>query len=487
MISEKDIVFVTTTLYTKWLNYQKRIIKELFPDSQHIIVDGRGNWPNSWFYWVDEVKKCDQKYYVHIDEDFFITSKDEFMKVFEKMESENIDLIGCPDGYHHFRGANPVAINTFLMYGKVDDVKKINVDLKSLKFELKYILNPVTREAAYSWTNTGNIKFKESYKSDFKYPFKQQGGFNFVNDHEPYYAFLWTMKELGCKFDYLFPHFDETYKSTNARLNPDSNDIGIHMWYTRNWHETFDVHGLPNRERYERVEKFLLNNRKINVYINVAIVGSVNQVLADLINNTLKSGLYSACNKIVLVCNGDFNQISLNLNIPKIEVIKANSDISKCEFPTLEKIWNDCQEDDITVLYLHTKGVTKPDQQTVQDWTNYLSHFNITKWQDRVFELNTFDCSGVNLNGNVEDSNEHPSTWGYGKAPLHYSGNFWWSNSSHIKKLTNPMNWLPDNNYQRWRVMAEMWLCQPNDGKYNCAWRSNVNHYVESYPKNLYE
>jgi len=145
MIRERDIVFVTTTLYTKWLNYQKKIIKELFPDSQHIIVDGRGNWPNSWFYWIDEVKKCDQKYYVHIDEDFFITSKEEFLKVFEKMESENIDLIGCPDGYHQFRGANPVAINTFLMYGKVDDVKKINVDLKNMTFELKHILNPITR------------------------------------------------------------------------------------------------------------------------------------------------------------------------------------------------------------------------------------------------------------------------------------------------------------------------------------------------------
>jgi hypothetical protein len=32
-----------------------------------------------------------------------------------------------------------------------------------------------------------------------------------------------------------------------------------------------------------------------------------------------------------------------------------------------------------------------------------------------------------------------------------------------------------------------MWLCQSNDGKYNCVWRSNVNHYVESYPKKLYE
>ncbi len=113
MIKDSEILFVTTTLYSKWLSYQSNIIKKLFPLSDYIIVDGRENWPNSWFYWIDEVKKSDKKYYIHIDEDFFITSKDELMKSIQKMEDDNIDLLGCPDGYHHFRGANPVALNTF--------------------------------------------------------------------------------------------------------------------------------------------------------------------------------------------------------------------------------------------------------------------------------------------------------------------------------------------------------------------------------------
>jgi hypothetical protein len=252
MISEKDIVFVTTTLYTKWLNYQKQIIKDLFPESRHIIVDGRGNWPNSWFYWIDEVKNCDQEYYIHIDEDFFITNKEEFLKVIEKMKSENIDLIGCPDGYHHYRGANPVAINTFLMFGRVRDIKRINTDLKSMTFNLTSFDN-----ISYSWKNSKNIKFNDSYKSDFSYSFEEQGGSNFINEHEPYYAFLWTMKELGCKFDYLYPHFDDRFKSTNPRVTKDSEDIGIHMWYTRQWNSFMDVHGLPNVERYNRLEKYI--------------------------------------------------------------------------------------------------------------------------------------------------------------------------------------------------------------------------------------
>ena len=62
MINESDIVFVTTTLYTKWLDYQKSIIKKLFPDSEHLIINGKGNWPNSWFNWINELKKSNKKY-----------------------------------------------------------------------------------------------------------------------------------------------------------------------------------------------------------------------------------------------------------------------------------------------------------------------------------------------------------------------------------------------------------------------------------------
>jgi hypothetical protein len=52
-----NFVFVTTTLYTKWLRYQSDIINRLFPGVEHIIIDGRNNWPNSWFNWIDIVKK----------------------------------------------------------------------------------------------------------------------------------------------------------------------------------------------------------------------------------------------------------------------------------------------------------------------------------------------------------------------------------------------------------------------------------------------
>lgn len=251
MINDEDIVFVTTTLSTKWLGYQSKIIKDLFPNSDHILIDGRSNWPNVWFNWIDAIKKKDSKYYIHIDEDFFITSKEELIKAIEKLETEKLDLIGTPDGYSEYRGANPVAMNSFFMIGKVDSLKKLDFEFGKLMFNYSF------DGTNYNSINNFNLKFKEDYLIDFKYDFDIRGGANFSVEQEPYYLFFWLMKDLGMKFGYLYPHFDDYFKSTNPRVDMVSNNIGIHAWYTRNWDQTFEVHGVPNVERYLRIEYHL--------------------------------------------------------------------------------------------------------------------------------------------------------------------------------------------------------------------------------------
>ena len=244
---DKRICFVTTTLYTKWLDYQSKIIKDLFPESTHLIIDGRQNWPYSWFYWIDEVKKTDCDYFIHLDEDFFITDKTELLKAINLLDDS--DIVGCPDGYQHYRAANPVAINTFLLVGKTKILP--DLDFKHIRFGWDNNLG---------WINNLNLMFREEYKTDFDYKFTIQGGSNFNFQQEPYYAFLWKLKELGYKFDYLYPHFDDRFKSTNPRISPDSPDIGIHMWYTRQWNSSELIHGMSNYERYQNVEKFIQEN-----------------------------------------------------------------------------------------------------------------------------------------------------------------------------------------------------------------------------------
>ena len=116
MIQDEGILFVTTTLYTKWLDYQQKLLKKYFPKSEHLIVNGTSRWPYVWFDWIPQLQNySNKKWIIHLDEDCFIQGRDEIIRLLEKMESEGWDCAGVPDGKHHYRGANPVAFNTFFM------------------------------------------------------------------------------------------------------------------------------------------------------------------------------------------------------------------------------------------------------------------------------------------------------------------------------------------------------------------------------------
>lgn len=249
MIKDEDIIFVTTTLHSKWLNYQRKIIKDLFPGSPHVIIDGRTDWPYAWFYWMDEIKEIPGKWFIHIDEDCFIESKDGILKLIEKMDLEGYTLSAVSDAYHHYRGANKVAINSFFMIGNKKDFMDVDFNYLDIKFYL----------TENGWRNSKEILFdRDKHLNGFVYPHEIIGnGENPEYEQEPYYALLWKLKEGGKKFYYLYPHFDERFKSTNPRIDSKSQDIAIHMWYTRFWDSPMDVHGLPNSERYERVEEYL--------------------------------------------------------------------------------------------------------------------------------------------------------------------------------------------------------------------------------------
>ena len=254
-IKDKEIVFITTTFFSKWLNYQRRCIKKFFPESEFITIDGNKNWPYAWFYWLDELKGRKEKWFVHIDEDCFLSSRDELEKLIFEMEREDATLSAVSDGFHHYRGANPVAINSFFMVGNAEHFNDLNFSLDGVKF---------WHENA-GWRNSLNIIYDEAkHRKDFTYPHKKmENGENCAYEQEPYYMILWLLKERGRKFKYLFPHFDERFKSTNPRINEDSLDIAIHMWYTRTWESPSPTHGVPNVLRYQRIEEYL-NNHLLN-------------------------------------------------------------------------------------------------------------------------------------------------------------------------------------------------------------------------------
>ncbi len=193
---------------------------------------------------------------------------------------------------------------------------------------------------------------------------------------------------------------------------------------------------------------------KTYVYIHVGCVAHWESVFEKLMARLHSSGLYEKVDKIL--CG-----VLTTVPVPqifrdKIEVVHLCSDLSLYETPTLHALHAHAQREDFRLLYIHTKGVTRPDHVGVVDWVDLLLHFNLDRHEECLAGLEDHDAVGVNLGGK----------------PLHYSGNFWWSKSSHLRTLS-PLVYTCYN-------APEYWVTS-GPGKYLSLWESKVNHYQQRY------
>jgi hypothetical protein len=233
------IVFFTTSTFSDIQETQSECINKLFPKSDHIKIDGRTGWFTVWYEWLNRSYKYVADWYVHIDEDCFITSRDEIENLIQYMIKNNLDIAGPPDGYFEYRGGNNMAFNSFFM-----------------------IMN---RKCIDAWFNRKSIpQFKQEWIEE--YPYEKKGGVNYEYNMEfgssgkpigliwkpctePYYDFMWVLKESGIKFHYLEPIFGHEFQTTNLL-----NNTIYHMWHQRErWSNNIvsTAHTMPNKQRFD--------------------------------------------------------------------------------------------------------------------------------------------------------------------------------------------------------------------------------------------
>ena len=202
--------------------------------------------------------------------------------------------------------------------------------------------------------------------------------------------------------------------------------------------------------------------KPIYIYIHICVKNNWFTVLTNLIMNIKKSGLYEIIDKIRCFVLGTLDEIPESLNDKKIIIVKKDPRYHLYERFTLNNLYDDCLKEDFYVLYLHTKGITKEKSLPVKDWVEYLIHFNMYRHKEIINLLKECNCVGVNLQ-------EGP----------HYSGNFWWSKSSHIINLKREIG----NGY----IDPEFWVTsKKHDCKYASLYLSNINHYRTRYPREEY-
>jgi len=193
------------------------------------------------------------------------------------------------------------------------------------------------------------------------------------------------------------------------------------------------------------------------------------------------SNLYDNCDSFfirIIGSNEDiqkFYELSLNMN--KIQIIKADqiNDKEESTLRFLKEYSINNKNINFNILYMHTKGVHSGYNRRqkysikVNDWRHLMEYFIIEKWRDCIEKIeNGYDACGILWR-------KEPL---FGKIIGHFSGNFWWANSSYINKL-------PEIKNKSHRGYHEFWIGQGNPNVY-CFYETNLNHYRSYYPPKFY-
>lgn len=135
---------------------------------------------------------------------------------------------------------------------------------------------------------------------------------------------------------------------------------------------------------------------------------------------------------------------------------------------------------DYKILYFHMKGASKGTLVS-NAWRLMMEHFVIDKWKECVYELNTYDCIGANLNPVGETLWCDGTTTKPVEGTYNFTGNFWWANSKHIQTLDH--KFLCSD----YRIDRELWIgSNPNSNPKSIYQPGIFDSYTHFYQEDDY-
>ena len=245
------------------------------------------------------------------------------------------------------------------------------------------------------------------------------------------------------------------------------------------------------------------------IFYHLWTVGEWDRVNKGIFTEIANSGLGNKIDKMYICVNTDIDLKEINLyGIPenKVEFIRIPD--TNSEWPTLDLLYDKYVNIHNTpILYLHCKGarflLDDKNYEPIKCWVDGMTYFNVTRWKKCI---NLLNLGKKSLGIRVEKT---PTT--------HYSGNFWWINSSYLRLLLNPnkqiqgitnrhgaefwisrlgINDLYDmdpkrNNFgytlvipeSKYKELIEKNICVFNENNFDTRWLSNLSQDYSVYSK----
>lgn len=194
--------------------------------------------------------------------------------------------------------------------------------------------------------------------------------------------------------------------------------------------------------------------KKIYGYWHVWCVNHYAEIVREQLEKIVESGLYDASEYIFIGCLGHNEELRTLLEIikpyPKIVIRDFSTNNNLYEFETLSILKEDvdASREDHYVFYIHTKGVSFPEQSNPvafnggNYWRRFMDKYILTGWKECVELLDFgYEMCGTQLRPHRE--------W-----KQHFSGNTWFGKSEYLK-LCPTIHSLNLND----RFLAETWCC----------------------------
>jgi len=128
-------------------------------------------------------------------------------------------------------------------------------------------------------------------------------------------------------------------------------------------------------------------------------------------------------------------------------IIAETSNLKSYESGAMNEIARLASESDRPILYLHTKGVSAPNNHGKRLWRRVMMRHLVAKWREYWPGLNTYDAIGCNWMPSHRAGNE--------LCP-HFAGNFWLARADHIRALVPWEQWWRRRGKERFS--CESWI-----------------------------